>query len=249
MCNIDLNKLEEEKNAIKIENETEISEYYEIRKQLNQYKKDKRTIINNPQYILPYLQTGRLVRIRIDDNIKDINAFKDDENVQDFGWGVIISIQKRINQNKQMNEDVTPKYILDVLLYCAPGTEKNPKLAKPCPKKTKGEMVILQCNLSSVDGISTIRTKVPNNLKSIDSRNQVYKTLQETKKRFKNKIPFLDPIEHMNIKEPEFINLLKVYYIININIIFIFLFYFILFYLYKYLFLIFCIYILYCFTN
>jgi len=73
-------------------------------------------------------------------------------------------------------------------------------------------MVILQCNLNTVDGISTIRTKVPNNLKSSDARNQVYKTLQETKKRFKNKIPLLDPVEHMNIKETEFINLLKVNY-------------------------------------
>jgi len=205
----DLSKLEDEKNAIKIENESEIAEYYDIRKQLNQYKRDKRTIMNNPQYILPYLQTGRLVRIRIDDKVKDVDAFKDDETVQDYGWGVIISIQKRINQNKQMGEDAPPKYILDVLLYCAPGTEKNPKLAKPCPKRTKGEMVILQCNLNTVDGISTIRTKVPNNLKSIDSRNQVYKTLQETKKRFKNNIPLLDPVEHMNIKEQEFINLLK----------------------------------------
>jgi ATP-dependent RNA helicase DOB1 len=205
----DLSKLEDEKNAIKIENESEIAEYYEIRKQLKQYKRDRRTIMNNPQYILPYLQTGRLVRIRIDDKVKDVDAFKDDESVQDYGWGVIISIQKRINQNKQMGEDAPPKYILDVLLYCAPGTEKNPKLAKPCPKKTKGEMVILQCNLNTVDGISTIRTKVPNNLKSSDARNQVYKTLQETKKRFKNKIPLLDPVEHMNIKETEFINLLK----------------------------------------
>jgi len=205
----DLSKLEDEKNSVKIENESEIAEYYEIRKQLNQYKRDKRTIMNNPQYILPYLQTGRLVRIRIDDKVKDIDAFKDDETVQDFGWGVIISIQKRINQNKQMGEDAPPKYILDVLLYCAPGTEKNPKLAKPCPKKTKGEMVILQCNLNTIDSISTIRTKVPNNLKSSDARNQVYKTLQETKKRFKNKIPLLDPVEHMNIKEPEFINLIK----------------------------------------
>jgi len=205
----DLSKLEDEKNAIKIENEIEIAEYYEIRKQLNQYKRDRRTIMNNPQYILPYLQTGRLVRIRIDDKVKDVDAFKDDETVQDYGWGVIISIQKRINQNKQIGEDAPPKYILDVLLYCAPGTEKNPKLAKPCPKRTKGEMVILQCNLNTVDGISTIRTKVPNNLKSSDARNQVYKTLQETKKRFKNKIPLLDPVEHMNIKEPEFINLLK----------------------------------------
>ncbi|ORX60926.1 antiviral helicase [Piromyces finnis] len=205
----DLSKLEDEKNAIKIENESEIAEYYEIRKQLNQYKRDKRTIMNNPQYILPYLQTGRLVRIRIDDKVKDVDAFKDDDTIQDYGWGVIISIQKRINQNKQMGEDAPPKYILDVLLYCAPGTEKNPKLAKPCPKRTKGEMVVLQCNLSTIDGVSTIRTKVPSNLKSSDARNQVYKTLQETKKRFKNKIPLLDPVEHMNIKETEFINLLK----------------------------------------
>jgi len=98
----DLSKLEDEKNAIKIENESEIAEYYEIRKQLKQYKRDRRTIMNNPQYILPYLQTGRLVRIRIDDKVKDVDAFKDDESVQDYGWGVIISIQKRINQNKQM---------------------------------------------------------------------------------------------------------------------------------------------------
>jgi ATP-dependent RNA helicase DOB1 len=64
------------RDALFIERETEIEEYYNLRTQLDTYKSDFRTVMNHPTYCLPFLQPGRLVRILqkvANDNL-------------DFGW-------------------------------------------------------------------------------------------------------------------------------------------------------------------
>lgn len=45
-------------------------------------KQDFRDVITHPTYSLPFLQPGRLVKIKYQD--------------LDFGWGVIINYQKRL---------------------------------------------------------------------------------------------------------------------------------------------------------
>lgn len=65
-----------------IEDESLIAEYYEYRQQLDQMGADFREVITHPNYSVPFLQPGRLVKIKY----KDL----------DFGWGVIINYQKRL---------------------------------------------------------------------------------------------------------------------------------------------------------
>lgn len=49
--------------------------------------------------------------------------------------------------------------------------------------------------------LSSIRVYFPKDLRSLDSRMSVLKTVQETKKRFADGLPLLDPIEDMGIKD------------------------------------------------
>lgn len=61
----ELRKTEEEYNNIKVPNEDQVSSYYKIRQQLDNLGSDLLTYIQKPQYLLPFLQPGRLVKVCI----------------------------------------------------------------------------------------------------------------------------------------------------------------------------------------
>ena len=65
-----------------IPDEELVEEYYEYRQQLDQMSADFRDVITHPNYSLPHLKPGRLVKIKYQD--------------MDFGWGVVINYQKRL---------------------------------------------------------------------------------------------------------------------------------------------------------
>ena len=67
--------------SILIEDEETIAEYYDLRKQLDTFNYDLRDVLNHPTYALPFLQSGRLVRIKIQD--------------EDFDWGCVVSFNRR----------------------------------------------------------------------------------------------------------------------------------------------------------
>jgi ATP-dependent RNA helicase DOB1 len=77
-----LKKEEEAKNAMVIADEPLVAEYYEYRQQLDQMAADFRDVITHPTYSLPFLQGGRLVKVKY--------------QKLDFGWGVIVGFQKRL---------------------------------------------------------------------------------------------------------------------------------------------------------
>lgn len=65
-----------------VPDEESVAEYYEYRQQLDEMSADFREVIHHPSYSLPFLQPGRLVKVKH----KDL----------DFGWGVVINYQKRL---------------------------------------------------------------------------------------------------------------------------------------------------------
>lgn len=65
-----------------MEDEEAISDYYDLRQQLDILIKDLRDVLNHPTYALPFLQPGRLVRVKHDE--------------LDFGWGCVVKYQKRL---------------------------------------------------------------------------------------------------------------------------------------------------------
>lgn len=76
--------LEVERDAIVIENEDSITNYYKLRQQITKLEREMQQYITKPMFCVPFLQPGRLVRV--------------EHNKEDFGWGSVINYQKKTNQ-------------------------------------------------------------------------------------------------------------------------------------------------------
>lgn len=79
---VELKIAEKERDAIKVEKEDEIAEYYELRQLLKDKGQDFQAVITHPTYALPFLNAGRLVEVKDGD--------------KDFGWGVVVAFNKII---------------------------------------------------------------------------------------------------------------------------------------------------------
>lgn len=183
-----LKDTEEKYNKLTVENEDSVASYYKIRQQLDNLGKELLTFIQKPQYILPFLQPGRLVQVK---NEKD-----------DFGWGAVINFQKKANQSKTPSGSES-SYVVEVLLNLSRETSrsKDVNTIKPCPKGEKGEMQVVPVLVHLIQAISAVRLYIPSDLRPPDNRQSVLKSIQEVEKRFPDGIPLLDPIEDMGIKE------------------------------------------------
>ena len=222
----ELRQLDEQRAAIVIPDEDNIADYYDLRQQLDILNRDLRDVLNHPTYALPFLQPGRLVRVKHDD--------------LDFGWGVVVNYQKRVGaKGKPLAADEPPQnqYIVDVLLHVAKGTAPAPasvtgknkhaspgnamSTIRPCPTVTasgssaggaadEGEFAVVPVLLSTLDGISHIRIFLAKDLKPVEARNQALKSVKEVKRRFPGGIALLDPVENMGIVDEAFKKLLRV---------------------------------------
>ncbi|TIC00690.1 antiviral helicase [Wallemia mellicola] len=204
----ELKEWEAERNNIVVPEETAITEYYNLKKQLEDFSNDIRQAQNLPQYALPFLQPGRLVKVRH----QDLN----------FGWGVVVNYNKRVGPAKKpLPADTKPQetYIVDVLLNCASGSsvpkDRNSNNSdqsltfKPCPTGEKGEAMVVPVLLSTLDGISHIRLFLPKDLRPAQAKEQAYKSVREVQKRFPKGVAMLDPVENMNIKDEGFKKLIN----------------------------------------
>ncbi|KAG0174677.1 ATP-dependent RNA helicase mtr4 [Apophysomyces sp. BC1034] len=198
----ELVRLDAEKHSIVVPNEDEIESYYEIRKQIETYSQDVRDVVNHPTYCLPFMQPGRVVRVKHDG--------------MDFGWGIVVDYYK-FQQKGKMNVETNkpPKYLVDVFLYCTKNSsvskdaEGNTVGVRPAVEGEEGWMMAVPVTLSALEGISHIRLVLPRELKSRDARQTIHKSLIEVQKRFAANIPLLDPVENMNIKDPAFSKLVN----------------------------------------
>ena len=120
LYNLELALLEDERKAIIVPNEEEIASYYEIRKQIDTYTRDVRDVVSHPTYCLPFMQPGRLVRIKHLD--------------MDFGWGAVINYSKAKTHKSKNDTEPEVNFILDVLLFC----EKNSTMSKDAEGRTVG---------------------------------------------------------------------------------------------------------------
>lgn len=117
--------------------------------------------------------------------------------------------------------DETPQsqYIVDVLLHCATGSvvskDRNSGSTNiiPCPPGEKGEPLVVPVLLSTISSLGYIRIFMPKDLRPVEGRNALYKTVLEVKKRHPEGITLLDPIENMGIKDDEFKSLVKVRFV------------------------------------
>ncbi|CAH1244151.1 SKIV2L2 [Branchiostoma lanceolatum] len=186
-----LQKLQEDYNAMTVPEEDSITAYYKLRQQLDKHSQEIEAFIQKPKYCLPFLQPGRLVKVR--------------NETDDFGWGVVINFQKKANQKAPNNSTAEPLYVAEVLLLCSKESVRNASTesAKPCRPGEKGEMVVVPIMLQLIRSISSVRLYIPKDLRPLDNRESVLKSIQEVQRRFPHGVPLLDPIEDMGIKDDQ----------------------------------------------
>ncbi|KIM40467.1 hypothetical protein M413DRAFT_412369 [Hebeloma cylindrosporum] len=197
------NKEEERKEVMAIPDEPAIAEYYDLRQQLQQMSADFTAVITHPSYSLPFLQPGRMVKIK--------------HEKLDFGWGIVVNCQKRQPpKGPASNTDELPpheQYIIDVLLNCRHGSAvpthhslstPTPGSVEPCPPGEKGEASVVPVLLSTLEGISSLRVYLPKDLRPLEARETSWKSVLEIHRRFLDGLPLLDPIANMNITDDKF---------------------------------------------
>ncbi|KAJ3605916.1 hypothetical protein NHX12_027959 [Muraenolepis orangiensis] len=183
-----LNKLEEQYHAIHIPNEENVVTYFKIRQQLAKLAKEIQEFVHKPKYCLPFLQPGRLVKVK--------------SNEADFGWGVVVNFNKKTNV--KMVADADPLIVVEVLLHCSKDSVKDAatEAAKPAAPGETGEMQVVPVMLHLLTSISSVRLYIAKDLRPYDNRQLMLKSIQEVKKRFPDGVPVLDPVDDMGIKDP-----------------------------------------------
>jgi superfamily II RNA helicase len=105
-------------------------------------------------------------------------------------------------------------YVVDVLIKVASDSVIEKKTTSsglsPPPKGDAGRVVIIGVLLTTVQAISQLRIKVPQDLRSQEQKNTAYKAIGEIKKRMPNGPALLDPIKNMGINDKSFRDLIKV---------------------------------------
>ncbi|XP_034048328.1 exosome RNA helicase MTR4 [Thalassophryne amazonica] len=183
-----IKKLDEQYNAIEIPNEDSALTYFKIRQQLAKLGKEIQEFIHKPKYCLPFLQPGRLVRVKNED--------------ADFGWGVVVNFCKKTNVKSVADSE--PLYVVEVLVHCSKESVKDSatEAAKPAAPGETGEMQVVPVMLHLLTSISSVRLYIPKDLRPYDNRQLMLKSIQEVQKRFPDGVPLLDPIDDMGIKDP-----------------------------------------------
>jgi len=183
-------ELEEKVASITVPMEEEVSSYARLRDQLSTLGQEFHTWLTKPQYIVPFLQPGRLVRVKSGD--------------QEFGWGAIVNMKRQKPQTEASLDDDT--YVVDVLLHVTKETAKSKIASELCAVAAgeKGEMVVIPLLLPLIQQISSVRLFIPADLRPLDNRMAVLKSISEVKKRFPESVPLLDPIKDMKIGDKQF---------------------------------------------
>ena len=197
----ELQELEAEKANFDIADEVLVKECYDLRQQLKTYTQDMRDVINHPNYCLQFMQPGRLVKIRFED--------------QDYGWGAVVNFTPVKLDRGQRQEELKPQesYIIDVLLQVAdskPSRHEFSNGIQPPAEGEQGKIDAVPVMLKCIEMIGHARLFLPEDLRTQEQKNKVRKMLDEVHRRFPDGIAVLDPIENMGIKDASFKKLLRV---------------------------------------
>lgn len=74
--------MEQQRDGITVEQESTIAEYYDLKEKIAVYEQDMKDVMNHPNYCIPFINPGRLVKIR---NEKTV-----------FDWGVVVNYNQRL---------------------------------------------------------------------------------------------------------------------------------------------------------
>ncbi|KAJ1567392.1 ATP-dependent RNA helicase mtr4, partial [Cladochytrium tenue] len=214
--------------AVKVPEEKNVQAYYTIYAQQEQYCQDFHYVIHHEGYCLPFLPAGRLVRVSIWPTAEGKEAsgrrqpkrrtgVKDGDGDGDAVPGVGLG-----NDEDDDDEDgeggaehqapAGPQYTVDVLVHAAGGVDAaavgkddRASLRPSEPGTADGEMVVMICDLSTLDRLSALKVHVPKDLRPADARNGLKRVLCEVLQCFPDGgPPCLDLIQDLGIRDDGF---------------------------------------------
>lgn len=200
----DLGALKERIDLYTIKGEEQLKEYYEMRQELAGYENDIRNTINHPDHILPFLNSGRLVHVKV--------------NELDFGWGAVAGFSRRPPGKILTMYPPHESVLVNVLLWVSADSPINlqkkgqPVLHPgivPATTDKNGKMESITITLDSLHEIGSMRIVMPKELTAATQRWSVKKSIDEIKKQFPDGIALLDPVENMKIIDETFFTLLR----------------------------------------
>lgn len=203
-----LERMREARDQIVIKNEEEVAEYYYLSKSLVRLKEEFLAVRNKPDSVVRFLNGGRLVKLYA----------RPGEAGKEWDWGVIVNFTTK---NASDSTSAGPDTVVHVLLNCAndepTATSASTTSALPTPApvgsmgltSTKYEMKICPVPLELLDELSSLRVYIPKDLRTLESRQAVGKSVKEVLRRFPQGVPLLDPIEDMDIKDEQFTRVIK----------------------------------------
>ncbi|KAK4149030.1 rRNA-processing arch domain-containing protein [Chaetomidium leptoderma] len=203
----DLANLQQERDGMIIPDEATVKDYHGIRQQLDGYQKDMIAVMQHPSYCVKFLKPGRPVHI-----VTPSGA--------DYGWGVVFDlVPRKAPKLGQPDWPAQESYFIDVLLKIsldgpdvnaeAKGDLAIPEGIVPMQAHERGRWEVVPCLLTCMQALSQVRMHVPRKVSSWDERERVGKLLEETKRRFPDGLPLVDPLENMGITDDSFKKLLR----------------------------------------
>ncbi|PZC76368.1 hypothetical protein B5X24_HaOG204735 [Helicoverpa armigera] len=183
---------QKEYNALTVAEEHSIASYCSIRSQLDLLGAQFRSFITKPEYLKPFLQPGRLVKIKTEKH--------------EFDWGIIVNFRHRTGKGKKGEDNPLTSesvIIVDILLHVKKADGEDAEKV-PCPPGEAGDVEVVPVIHTLIYQISSLRVYYPKDLRPADNRKSVLKTIGEVKKRFPDGPPLLNPIKDMKINESVF---------------------------------------------
>ncbi|RTG90639.1 ATP-dependent RNA helicase DOB1 [Schistosoma bovis] len=204
----ELNELRATYASTVVDDEESVESYHQIQLCFDELVGQQWQYIRRPQYIVPFLQPGRLVKIVV-------------QSIS-YGWGAVINLKKR--QRKDRSSTPESFYILDCLLCTNPSRSNSEESGCDLPSgnpvdnseisnsvtatgsDTSPMAEIIPVRLDCVVGISAVRLVVPNDLRSKEARQGVLNAIEKKVTAFQERLQ-----HHWLHDDPRLSELSKVY--------------------------------------
>lgn len=193
-------ELEARHAAMAVDDEYLVKEYYDLKQQLVRLQGDITRVVTHPGHILPFLQPGRVVHVKI--------------GPHDYGWGMVASFLKRSLKRGPTEYTDHELYVVTVFVgtmyvdlpvnLIKPG---NPLLAegiRPAKEDEKARAEYIPITLDLIQALSSVRLKFPADHKLLAAKRNLVRTLKDLPRKLPDGIPLMHPIDAMKIDDADF---------------------------------------------
>ncbi|EIE21291.1 antiviral helicase [Coccomyxa subellipsoidea C-169] len=197
--------LQEERDAVVVEEEESVAQYAALLEQQVQCRGDMREIVTRPRYALPFLQPGRLTN-----GVASTSGRGEGSAV----WAAVINFERQGKADAGEAEAKSgssskkgARYIVDVLANCAEdsvpghGPKRRPVLVGA---RSGGVACVVPVQLGELAAFSSVRIYVPKDLRPPDARTLALKAVGEVERRYPKGLPLLSAEEDMSVDDPAY---------------------------------------------